>query len=214
MLMLIIVSAISFVSCQKETKVTKDTLESRLANDDVFKNVLTAAAEMGTQLNADALSNENNITTLQDIVGRINNQTATAADYANVKTITGVTYDEFIKTLQNFGLTLNELNKKYPELGKMNQADLSAIVTKSIQSNPDLQEFVSNPNGTELLRINGCPLRDLCNLAVTLTRLFAGETICAAINVTTIPVVGGILCQLVLNLGVGILTGICNALPC
>jgi hypothetical protein len=212
-MMLLVASSLSFVSCQKETALLTETLDVRLSKDQVFKNVLDAAADMGTSLNVETLSNDDNMTELRSIAERINSNTATPQDYDRVEAISGVTYSEFIGTLQRFGLALNELNKKYPELSNMSQTDLSATVTSAIQANPELQNFVSNPDGITQ-RINGCPLRDLCNLAVTLTRLFAGDAICAAISVATIPIIGGLLCNLILNLGVGILTGICNALPC
>lgn len=212
-MMLMIASTYFFVSCQKQTALVNESLDVRLSKDVLFKNVLDAAADMGTSLNVESLSNDNNLSELRAIAARINSNTATPQDYERVEAISGVTYNEFIGTLQRFGLALNELNKKYPELSNMNQNDISATVTSAIQANPELQNFVNNPGGV-VQRVVGCPLRDLCNLAVTLTRLFAGDAICTAISVTTIPIIGGLLCTLILNIGVGILTGICNALPC
>jgi len=110
-------------------------------------------------------------------------------------------------------LSLNDLNKAFPELSEMKQAELQATLTKAIELNPELRNSLGKSivvNG----RTEACPLRDICNLAVTLTKLFAGDAICVAINVTTIPVIGGLLCTLVLNIGAGLLTTICNALPC
>lgn len=215
MLFIIAFTTFTFVSCNKEVAnvTSNDALDTKLSNDILFKNTIDAAAQLGLTLNVDALSNNKNITELETLATKINNKTASTADYARVQVIVGVSYDELIASLQKFGLALNELNKKYPELAKMDQTEMASTFTKAIQSNTDLQNFVNNPTN-QVLRVAGCPLRDICNLAVTLTKLFAGDAICTAINVTTIPVVGGLLCQLVLNLGVGILTGICNALPC
>lgn len=215
MLFIFAFTTFTFVSCNKEvTKVkSNETLDTKLSKDALFKNTLDAAAQLGMTLNVDALSDNKNIAELETLAAKINNKTASTADYARVQVIVGVSYDELIASLQKFGLTLNELNKKYPELAKMDQTEMASTFTKAIQSNSDLQNFVNNPTN-QVLRVAACPLRDICNLAVVLTKLFAGDTICTAINVTTIPVVGGLLCQLVLNLGVGILTGICNALPC
>ncbi|QQR96804.1 MAG: hypothetical protein IPK18_07705 [Sphingobacteriales bacterium] len=150
---------------------------------------------------------------LETLATKINNKTATAADYDKVEQIVGVPYDEFIVKVRDFALALNDLNKAYPELSKMKQADVQATLTKAIELNPELKNSLGNSlviNG----RTEACPLRDICNLAVTLTKLFAGDAICLAINVTTVPVVGGLLCSLVLNIGAGLLTAICNALPC
>jgi len=214
MLLLAVAATLSFVSCQKQNAATTtDTLDVKLANDQVFKNVLSAASDLGVQLDVQSLSDENNITELRAIAARINAKTATTADYTRLEQITGVSYDHFIGLLQNFGVALNELNKKFPQLSSMKQADLTATFTKAIQSNTDLQNMLVNPAGvTE--RLSACPLRDLCNLAVSLTRMFAGDAICTAISVSTIPVIGGLLCTLILNLGVSVLTAICNALPC
>lgn len=215
MLFIIAFTTFTFVSCNKEVAKVKsnEALDTKLSKDALFKNTLDAAAQLGMTLNVDALSDNKNIAELETLAAKINNKTASTADYARVQVIVGVSYDELIASLQKFGLTLNELNKKYPELAKMDQTEMASTFTKAIQSNSDLQNFVNNPTN-QVLRVAACPLRDICNLAVVLTKLFAGDTICTAINVTTIPVVGGLLCQLVLNLGVGILTGICNALPC
>jgi hypothetical protein len=201
-------------SCNKDvTSASSSSLESTLSKDAAFSDVLKSAADLGMKLNITSLSNESNMAELQVIAAKINTKSASSADYKRVQEITGVTYNDFVASLQKFGTSLNTLNTKYPELGKMKQQELSALFTKAIQTNPALQSFVANPTG-EVMKTAGCPLRDICNLAVVLTKLFAGDTICTAISVSTIPVIGGILCQLILTLGVGILTGICNALPC
>ncbi|MDB5226741.1 MAG: hypothetical protein JWN78_934 [Bacteroidota bacterium] len=214
LLMFVCTSSLLIGSCNKEAAVVaQQSIETRLANDPVFKNTLTAAADLGMNLNIESLSKESNIADLKSIAERINNKTATAQDYARIKEITGVSYADFIAQLQKFALSLNDLNKKYPELSKMKQAELSSTVTKAIQLNPALQSFVNNPTG-KALKVAACPLRDICNLAVVLVKLFGGDAICTAISVSTIPVIGGILCQLILSVGVSILVGICNALPC
>jgi hypothetical protein len=213
LLLFICMGSLLIGACQKESVSAEQTIESKLSKDPLFKTTLQAAADLGMNLNIESLSNENNIQELQSIAQRITVKMATADDYARVQEIAGVSYNDLVSKLQNFAVSLNDLNKKYPELGKMKQDKLSAAFTKAITQNPDLQSFVNNPTG-KALKAAGCPLRDICNLAVVLVKIFAGDTICTAISVSTIPVIGGILCQLVLTLGVGILTGICNALPC
>ena len=214
LLMFVCGSSLLIESCNKEVAAVKQqSIESRLANDPLFKNTLTAAADLGMNLNIESLSKESNIVDLKSIAEKINNKTASTQDYARIKEITGVPYADFIAQLQKFAISLNDLNKKYPELSKMKEAEVSAAVTKAIQLNPALQSFVNNPTG-KAMKAAACPLRDICNLAVVLVKLFGGDAICTAISVSTIPIIGGILCQLVLSVGVSILAGICNALPC
>ncbi|MBK9329518.1 MAG: hypothetical protein IPM95_09455 [Sphingobacteriales bacterium] len=214
MMLLIVASSLSFVSCQKQTAaIATEALDVKLSKDQAFKDVLTSAADLGTKLDIQSLNNDANIAELRSIAASINNKTATPQDYNRVKAITGVAYDEFILDLQKFGLALNTLAKKYPEMSKMNQNDLSATFTKAIKANPELQNFIGNPAGVTG-RIAACPLKDLCNLAVILAKIFGGDALCAAISVSTIPVIGGVLCQIILTIGVSILTAICNALPC
>lgn len=214
LLSVVLVASTLFVSCNKVADVTSaPPLEERLSKDKVLSDAIAAATDLYLKTSNGTLSEPNSIPALEAIAVKINNKTASTADYQAVEAIVGMSYNDFIQELQNFGIALSKVNEKYPELAKMNQADLQATFKKSIELNPTLQ----NSLGASALvdgRVTACPLRDICNLAVTLTRIFAGDAICAAINVTTIPVVGGLLCTLVLNLGVGLLTAICNALPC
>lgn len=207
-------SSVLTVSCKKEAAVVAEqTLEDKLSADARFIATIEAAAEMGTSLNVESLSNTQNIEELKVIAAKINNKTANSAEYDRVKEIAGVSFEEMIGSLGKFNMALSELNKAYPELASMPSDELSAIVTKAIKDNSELTNFLSNPiNGGEFMKA-GCPLQDICKLAVTLTNLFAGNAICAALGIS-IPVIGDIVCRLVLTLGVAILNGICGALPC
>lgn len=200
-----------FVSCSKQQ--TSQPIEDQLANDVAFRKAIVSTIDFGVlALNAD-IHNETNIKNLQDIITKVANKTATSADYTKAEELLGTSYSNFKTALDNWAVSLNDLNKKYPQLQEMNNDELAETFTKAINKNAELKEKLATPvviNG----RVEACPLRDICKLAVTLTNLFAGQTICAAIGVTTIPVVGGILCQIVLTLGTSILNGVCNALPC
>ncbi len=199
-------------ACSKESNL-KPTLEDRISQDVNLKKAIDNATDLYTSLSREYVQTAAQNSELELLANKINNKTATAADYARVQQIVGMPYDEFIGKVRNFALSLNDLAKSNPELAKMDAAQAQKVLTKAIDSNPELRSSLG-----KTLVINGkaekCPLRDICNLAVTLTKMFAGDAICVAINVTTIPVVGGLLCSLVLNLGAGLLTAICNALPC
>lgn len=209
-------SAVVLVSCNKDSISAVDqSLEARLSKDAKFENTILAATDLGLSLNIEALSKDANIQTLKMIALRIENKTATPADYEQVQAITGLPYEAFIEKLSAFGKTLYELNQAYPELAKMKQEDMSAAFGKAIKANPEINNLIVTPVlVNETMRVAACPLQDICKLAVALTKIFAGDTICAAIGVATIPIVGGLLCQLVLTLGVAILNGICGVLPC
>jgi hypothetical protein len=212
-LTLIIVSVIMLSSCSKTEKLATETLEERISKDVSLRMAVDNAVSLYTTVSRTYINNPQMSEELEILATKINNKTATSNDYKRVEEIVGVPYDVFIGKLKDFALSLHELNKKYPELSKMKQASLQATLTKAIDLNPTLKNSLGNN-----LLINGrteaCPLRDICNLAVVLTKIFAGDAICLAINVTTIPVVGGLLCSLVINIGAGLLTAICNALPC
>ena len=212
---IVLVTSLSFISCKKTADIASSSLslEQKLAKDVVLSNAIEAAKDLYLKTSGGTLNDAKSITALKSIVEKINNKTATTADYSKAEAILGMSYDGFIKELQSFGIALAKVNEKYPELAKMKQTELQATFAKAIQLNPTLKSSLGIDavvNG----KVAACPLRDICNLAVTLTKLFAGDAICVAINVTTIPVIGGLLCQLVLNLGAGLLSGICNALPC
>lgn len=211
----LLIAVTFFVACQKATPDVAKThsLSERIGHDVAFAKTIESATNLYTSTSGGSLNNSASIAELQIIIAKVNNKTATSGDYARAESILGLPYDEFIKKLQDFGISLNDLSKKFPELSKMNKTDMQNTFTEAIKLNPELQNSLGNSvaiNG----RITACPLRDICNLAVQLTNIFGGSAICAAINVTTIPVIGGLLCTLILNIGVSILTGICNALPC
>lgn len=210
---IVLLSAMLFFSCSKTDVTSSETLEEKISNNASLRKAIDKAVDLYTGVSRTYINNPNLNNELETLATKINNKTATAADYDKVEQIVGVPYDEFIVKVRDFALALNDLNKAYPELSKMKQADVQATLTKAIELNPELKNSLGNSlviNG----RTEACPLRDICNLAVTLTKLFAGDAICLAINVTTVPVVGGLLCSLVLNIGAGLLTAICNALPC
>src|SRR3954466_12905847 len=103
LLMFVCTASLLIGSCNKETAVApKQSIESRLANDPVFKSTLTAAADLGMNLNIESLSKDSNIADLQSIAARINNKTATSQDYSRIQEITGVSYNDFIAQLQKF----------------------------------------------------------------------------------------------------------------
>lgn len=211
---ILLVAVLLTLSCSKTEVVQTDTLEERIAKDASLKKSIDAATELYSNLYRTYINNSDQYNAeLQGIIERINNKTATDADYARVEAITGTSYDEFVGGIKKFATSLAELNNQYPELSKMKASDLQTTFENAIKLNPELQGSLGVSavvNG----RVEACPLRDICNLAVALTKLFAGDPICAAIGVTTIPVVGGLLCSIVLNIGSAILVGICNALPC
>ena len=218
-ILLLAISLFSFstlmtVSCKKETeKVVEQSLEEKLSVDARFKTAIEAATSMATSFNVESLSNPQNIEALKNIATKINNKTATAADYDKVQQIAGVSYNDLIGSLARYNTALSELNNAYPELASMSQDQVAAIVTKSIKANNQLNKMVASPAVIGEFAKAACPLQDVCKLAVTLTNLFAGNAICAAIGIS-IPVIGDIVCKLILTLGVGILNGICGALPC
>ncbi|MCB9033877.1 MAG: hypothetical protein H6553_08575 [Chitinophagales bacterium] len=204
-------------SCKKVEAIapteTQTQLSSQLANDDALVEAIVAAKDLYVNMNQELLNNDVAIARLKNIIDKMNAGTASTAEIQEATDLLGMSYDDFIARLKVFGTSLAGLANKYPELSKMDQTQLQDVFATAIKENPSLQQELGTPaliNG----RVQACPLRDICNLAVTLTNLFAGQTICAAIGVTTIPVVGGLLCQIILQLGVAILTGICNALPC
>ena len=207
-------STIFTVSCSKDADVVEvQSLEDRLSADARFATTIESASQLATSLNVESLSAPENIEEMKALAQKINNKTATPADYERVKEISGASFEDMMNNLGKFTLALSDLSKAYPELENMSPDEMSAVFGKAIQNNSKLNELLANPvNAGEFMKA-GCPLQDICKLAVTLTNLFAGNAICAALGIS-IPVIGDIVCRLVLTLGVAILNGICGVLPC
>src|SRR6186997_158839 len=85
------ITAVLLVACNKDSITPAGpSLEDRLAKDPVFKNTILAATDIGMSFDVQSLSSAQNIEELKAIVAKINDKTATAADYDRVETITGV----------------------------------------------------------------------------------------------------------------------------
>jgi hypothetical protein len=205
---------ILFTSCKKDEVVNESSsVALRLAKDQVFLDVVNASVNLYNNTSKELLDNKEKQNELLAIATKIQDKTATEADYKSAEAILGVKYEDFILNLKNFGTSIYALNQKYPNISKMKNDEMSKLFADAIAANPELSSSLGQSalvNG----RIVACPLRDICKLAVTLAALFGGEPLCVAINVSTIPVIGGLLCQLILNIGTNILNGICMALPC
>ena len=134
--MLLIVMAL-FTACNKKADViATPTLEQKLAKDVVLSNAIEAAKELYLKTSGGTLNDPNSITALKSIVEKINNKTATTADYTKAEAILGMSYDGFIKELQTFGIALAKVNEKYPEyrflfLDSEMLAKVSLIISKA-----------------------------------------------------------------------------------
>lgn len=213
--MLAMLSIVFFPSCNKDVaeEVKQETsLSARLANDKSFSDVVNSAVALYKSTSTDLLDNEVKINELKAIAVKINNKTATAEDKVRAEALLGVSFDEYVIKLKDYGVALASLDKKFPELKNMSNDTQSSLFADAMKQNTELNALMQPQmvNG----RVVACPLRDICKLAVSLAAMFGGEALCTAIDVSTIPIIGGLLCRLIITLGTNILNGICMALPC
>ncbi len=213
--MLAMLSIVFLPSCNKDVaeEVKQETsLSARLAGDKVYAEVVSSAVSLYNSTSADLLDNEAKINELKGIASKVNDKTATADDKARAEALLGVSFEEYTANLRDYGIALSALDKKYPELKNLNNDAQAAVFADAMKQNTELSALMQPQmvNG----RVVACPLQDICKLAVSLTALFGGEALCTAIDVSTIPIIGGLLCRLIITLGTNILNGICMALPC
>lgn len=213
--MLALLSIVFLSSCNKdvaEEVKQESSLSARLAKDKTFSDVVNSAVALYNSTSADLLANEVKINELKAIATKINDKTATAEDRARAEALLGVSFDEYTAKLRDYGVALSALDKKFPELKNLNNDAQASVFADAVKLNSELNSLMQPQmvNG----RVVACPLRDICKLAVSLAALFGGEALCTAIDVSTIPIIGGFLCRLIITLGTNILNGICMALPC
>jgi hypothetical protein len=134
----------------------------------------------------------------------------TTAELNTLEGVLGMTFEEYKTLIGDFGKSWDNLLSAYPEIQKMNNAERQALFSNVVKSNPELQVHIAGIAE----RVGACPLRDICNLVVTLAKLIGGPILCDVIVGATIPIIGNILCTIALTIASDLLTGICNALPC
>lgn len=134
----------------------------------------------------------------------------TTGEMNTLEGLLGMTFEEYKTLIGEFGSSWDQLLAAYPEIQNMSNSERQQLFSTVVQSNPALQLQVAGIAE----RVGACPLRDICNLVVTLAKLIGGPILCDLIVGATIPIIGNILCTIVLTIASDLLTGICNALPC
>lgn len=203
---MLVTSVAFFSSCQKEAQpVVKQSLESKLSTDENFKKMLTATASLSSSL-TEAITADD-AAKIAEILNK--KDKATEAELAFVTERLGNTPQLFLKNLTDFATSFNELEKTYA-LSKLSKTELTNLVNGAFAANPELKnELVAlNANGKA-----GSVGAGICRLAVSLASLFGGGALCTAINVSTIPVIGGVLCSALLGVATNILNAACDLIP-
>jgi len=208
---LVLTTAMFFVGCKKETQpIVEKTLESRLAEDEAFRALLVNATELATSVSGTEDLSAEDVALIQSILAK--GDKASAQEIAAAQELLGISAADFSKGLNNFFSSLATLNEKYPELAKMDQNQLQVTINKAFELNPTLKADIS-----AVAVANGkaaCVGPNICKLAILLAKTFGGTALCGVIGVSTIPVVGGVLCTVIVTLAGNVLTALCDLIPC
>lgn len=171
-------------SCQKEIQpIVKQSLESKLSGDEDFAKMMTSAGELLVNLDLNGVTEESFASSLKANQG-------------------GITTN-----LEAFGQALVDLEDRY-ELSKLSASELQATIKSAYEMNPMLQQSLDAIGAKA-----GSDGAKICRGVVSLAGLLGGGTLCTVIGVSTIPVVGGVLCTVVTTLATGILNALCDLIP-
>lgn len=144
---------------------------------------------------------------INELLAASENGNATAT--AELEGVLGVTKGAYIETMTRFAVSINAIYEAEPQLANMNNAQRQDYFNKLIANNAEISGYLTQIN--EDLR--ACFLQDLCNGIVSIAALVGGPVLCDIIS-GAVPIIGGALCGIVIDLAKNLLTGICNGLPC
>ena len=207
-LFLFVASATVMTSCQKEVApIVEQSLSAKLSKDDNFKKMMSSTVSMSTSLTGNAISQEDGQLIL-DIIKKGKN--ASISEKAFVQSTIGASPEIFGAELTSFLGSLAELEKSY-KLSELNQAELNTAISGALDLNPTLKkQLTSSVNINGKAAVNGA---GICRLVVLLASTFGGTALCGVIGVATIPVIGGVLCTVLVGLATNILNAACDLLP-
>lgn len=206
---LLVASAAFVTSCQKDVQpVVQQSLESKLAQDASFAKLMESTVTLATTFSGEGLENGSDAVKVLEIINK--GKDATAAEQEFVAVRLGESADRFVGDFGAFLNSVAELEKKY-ELSKLSAKEIETAISGALKLNPELQQRMS-----AIAAVNGkagSVGAGVCRLVVSLAGLFGGGALCTAIGVTTIPVIGGVLCTVVTTLATNILNAACDLIP-
>lgn len=204
-LFLMLAGVLSFTSCSKVEELPQKVTSEILTNDVVFENAIKSS------LDVVVVAQQNNWQANSDEIARLltlaNNGDATAD--AQLTSLLGMNRTAYISFMEDFAVSINNLNEKYPSLVDMSSAEKTALYSAAITGNENIQIYVAQLQES----FRGCFVQDLCTGIVNIAALIGGPVLCDVIA-NAVPIVGSLLCNLVLDIAKDLLYGVCNALPC
>lgn len=203
-LLLMMVGFLSITSCTKEELAQKSITEV-LSEDLVFENAIKESLDL--TLVAKANDWQNNAVAIKNLLDRSSNGDASAD--IELTNLLGMTKEAYFSQLESFGDAIVKLNNKYPELNNMSATEKQVLIADAISQNENIQLYVAELQE----QFRGCLVQDICTGIVSLAALIGGPILCDAIA-GGIPIVGPLLCNLVLGIAQDLLNGVCMALPC
>lgn len=205
---LFVASASFLTSCQKEVApIVEQSLSAKLSQDDNFKKMMESTVAMANTFSGDAISTEDGVLIL-NIIKKGNK--ASASEVKFVKDKLGASPEVFGAELTTFLTSVENLEKSY-KLSELNQSELNTAISGAMDLNPTLkQQLTTSANVNGKAAVNGA---GICRLVVLLASTFGGTALCGVIGVATIPVVGGVLCTVIVGLATNILNAACDLIP-
>ncbi|MEZ5004477.1 MAG: hypothetical protein R2730_15700 [Chitinophagales bacterium] len=204
LLLMMAVASLSMTSCSKE-ELAQKSMPEVLSEDIVFENAVKASLELTL------LAKENNWQANAEQIKNLLDKIAAgdAASETELTNLLGMTKEAYYSQLESFGEAIVNLNNKYPELNQMSATEKQSVYATAIAGNEALQQYVTEMQE----QFRGCLVQDICTGIVTLAALIGGPFLCDAIA-GAVPIIGPLLCNLVLDIAQDLLNGICMALPC
>jgi len=202
-------SMMVFNSCQKEvTKVSTESLSVRMSGDEEVVEAYRATLNVfmaGVQNNWIA-----NKPAIDALVTKVRLQTATPEELATLEEYVGMPYAMFESKMNDFATRMAHVAQKYPELENMSELERQAIFTKVAEKNPEL---LASALTLKASMRGQCPWQDLCNGIIDLAKLIGGPFLCDLIA-GSVPIIGPLLCNIVLSIAADLLKSLCLLLPC
>ncbi len=201
-LVLSISTTLLFTSCSKQDVVLE--AQTEISHDEQFLDAVKSSLDIVI------VAQDNNWLGNAEQISELLSKTGNdASAQTELESLLGMSQEAYLEQMKSFAFSINNLFESRPEMKDMTSAERQAFFADAIAQNEELAAYVSELQAG----LRGCLLQDICNLVVTLAELIGGPFLCDYLA-NAVPVVGPILCTIILDIASDLLTGICNVLPC